>query len=94
MATESDLDKMRKGALERIERGERNFKAAFFFAALLEACFLAGFLLLADLHNRLHLLLLISTMAVYSIVGMGLVALGSYVKKQTHLILQALDARE
>ena len=94
MSTDGDLDRIRKGALERIERSERNYKAAFFFAALLEACFLAGFLLLADLHNRLHLLLLISTMAVYSIVGMGLVALGSYVRKQTHMILKALDARE
>ena len=47
MATESDLDRMRQGALERIERSERRYKLAFVMAALFEASFLIGFVLLS-----------------------------------------------
>ncbi len=39
--------------------------------------FLFGYLLLADFSNRLHVLLLIASVAIYSIVALGLVALGS-----------------
>lgn len=94
MSTESDLDRVRKGALERIERTERRYKLAFIVAAIIEAAFLGGFVLLADFKNRTHVLLLISTVALYSIIGTAIIGLGAFVKWQTRLVLQALDARE
>ena len=78
--------------LARIDRAERNYKLAFFGAALVELAFLAAFLLLADLTQRLHVLLLISTIATYTIVVIGLVALGAWDRRNTLLVLKGLDA--
>jgi hypothetical protein len=60
-------------------------------AAGLEFLFLAGFLLLADFSDRLHVLLLLCTVAVYSIVCFGLFALGSHIKLNTNRILKAIE---
>jgi hypothetical protein len=56
MSEVKKIDEVRGAVLDRIERSERHYKAAFFGAALVEASFLAGFLILADLSNRTHIL--------------------------------------
>jgi hypothetical protein len=94
MSEVNNLDGIRVSALERIERSERNYKAAFFGAAAIEALFLPGFLLLADFSDRLHLLLLLSTIAVYTIVALGLLALGSHVSRNTLRVLRAIELLE
>lgn len=88
----TDLDAIRRNTLERIDRAERHYKLAFFGAALIEAAFLAGFLLLADLSQRLHLLLFLSTIATYTIIVVGLVALGAWDRRNTLLVLKGLEA--
>lgn len=85
------IDTARQSALDHIDRTERNFKLAFFLGFLVELGFIVSFLLLADLSNRNHLILLISTVATYTIVVLGLFALGAVVKKNTLLILQGLE---
>ncbi len=87
----SDLDRMRGAVLDRIARSERNSRAAFWSAAALEAGFLVGFLFLADFSNRLHVLLLLSVVALYTIVVLGLVALGGHVSRCTERILKAVE---
>jgi len=86
-----NLDTVRAAALARIDRSERNFKLAFFAAALVEVGFVVSFLLLADLSNRMHVLLLISTVSCYSIVVLGLVALGAYFNRGIARVLKALE---
>lgn len=86
-----NLDQVRAAALTRISRTERNFKLAFFAAALVESAFIVSFLLLADLTNRLHLLLLISTVSCYSIVVLGLVALGAHINRSVLRVLTAIE---
>ena len=93
MAPNVNLDSVRAAALERIDRSERNFKLAFFAAAIIEAAFIVTFLLLADFSNRMHVLLLISTVSSYSIVVLGLVALGEYTNRGLARILKALELR-
>ena len=88
----TDLDAIRRNTLERIDRAERHYKLAFFGAALIEVAFLAGFLLLADFTQRMHLLLFISTIATYTIVVVGLVALGAWDRRNTLLVLKGLEA--
>ena len=51
----------------------------------------AGFLLLADFSNRTHTLLLITTIAVYTILAFGLVALGTHVNRNTLRVLKAIE---
>jgi len=85
------LDEVRAAALIRINRSERNFKLAFFAAALVEMLFVVSFLLLADLSNRVHLLLLISTVSCYSIVVLGLFALGAHINRSALRVLTAIE---
>jgi hypothetical protein len=87
----TDLDRIRAAALARIETRERNFKLAILGAAAVEAVLLLAFLLLADLHDRTHLLLLVSAMLVYSTLGIALFALGAHVSRVGERILAAIE---
>jgi hypothetical protein len=86
-----NLDEVRSHALAQMNRSERNFKLAFLAAACVEVMFLAAFLLAADLSNRTHLLLLIATVSSYSIVVLGLVALGAHLNRGVLRILKAVE---
>ncbi|HEV3485909.1 MAG TPA: hypothetical protein VG106_10915 [Vicinamibacterales bacterium] len=87
----TDLDAVRRATLDRIDRAERNYKLAVFAAALIELAFLAAFLLLADFGQRLHVLLLISTIATYTIIAIGLLAVGAWDRRNTLLVLKAME---
>jgi len=91
MVQNVNLDSVRAAALARIDRSERNFKLAFLAAAIVEGAFVVSFLLLADFSNRLHVLLLISTVSSYSIVGFGLFALGAHINRGIARVLKALE---
>jgi hypothetical protein len=91
MSDVKNISEVRKTALDRIDRTERHYKVTFFGAAVVEAAFLAGFLLLADFSNRTHLLLLIATVSLYSILALGLVALGVHVNRSTLRVLNAVE---
>ena len=91
MAQRVNLDEVRAAALARVERSERNFKVAFFGAGFVETAFIVSFILLADLSNRMHLLLLISTVSCYSIVVLGLFALGAHVNRGVARVLKAVE---
>jgi hypothetical protein len=93
MAENANLDSVRAAALARIDRSERNVKLAFFAAAIIEGAFIVSFLLLADFSNRIHVLLLISTVSCYSIVVLGLVALGEHINRGIARVLKALELR-
>ncbi len=94
MAEKTQLNGVRGAALNRIEKSERNYKLAFYSALLVETLFLVAFVLLADFHNRLHVLLLLAAMAVYMILGLGLFALGAHVSRNTQTILRAVELLE
>jgi len=93
MSQTVDLDGVRAAALARIERCERNFKLAFFGAFVVESIFIVMFFLLADLSNRLHVLLLISTVSSYTIVILGLVALGAHINRGVARLLKAVELK-
>ncbi len=88
----NNLDNIRENTLKQIEKNERNYKLMFVGAAIIEAVFLAAFLLLADFSNHLHLLLLISSISVYTIVGFGLFALGLHINQNSLRIINAIEA--
>jgi hypothetical protein len=91
MAQRVNLDEVRAAALARIDRSERYFKLAFIGAGVVETLFIASFILLADLSNRLHLLLLVSTVSCYSIVVLGLFALGAHINRGVARLLKAVE---
>lgn len=91
MTSQSDLGAIRGETLDRIDRAKRRYHLAFAAAAGMELAFLAGYLLLADFSNRLHVLLLLATVAVYSLTALGLVALGAHANRNTLRVLRALE---
>jgi len=86
------INEIRVNTLNLIERNERNYKLSFIGAAFVEALFFAAFLLLADFSNRVHILLLIMTIVIYTIMAFGLLALGLHVNRNTLRVLNALEA--
>jgi len=94
MAINHRLNEIRGAALDRIDRSERNSKLAFYSALAVEALFLIAFVALADFHNRIHVLLLLAAMAIYMILGLGLLALGAHVSRNTQAILRAIELIE
>jgi len=86
------IDEIRNDVLARMDRAERNYKLAFVLAVALEAAFLLAFLMLADLHNRTHVLLLLGTVTTYSILAIGLVALGAHINRGLLRVLHAIGA--
>ena len=93
MAQPIKLDEVRASALARIDRSQRNFKLAIVAAFFVESLFIISFFLLADFSNRMHVLLLISTVSCYSIVVIGLVALGAYINRGMARLLKAIELR-
>ena len=88
------INEIRHNTLSLIERNERNYKYVFVGAALIEVLFFAAFLLLADFSNRVHLLLLITTITIYTITAFGLIALGLHVNRNTLRVLNAIELLE
>lgn len=88
--TTHDSDAVR-ATLDRIDAARRNYFGAFIAAALLEGLGLGSFILLADLHNRTHLLILIAAVLTYGTLALGLVALGVYTRWWALRIVRAID---
>ena len=86
------LDEVRNNTLKQIEANERRYKLAFVGAAAVEAAFLGLFLVLADLTNRSHVLLLVTAVAIYTIVAFGLIAVGLHVNRNTLRVIRAIEA--
>ena len=91
MARIVKFDEVGAAALARIDRSEQNFKLAIYGAFVVESLFIVSFFLLADLSNRMHLLLLISTVSCYSIVVLGLFALGAHINRSIARVLKAIE---
>jgi hypothetical protein len=94
MSKEINLDKVQSAALNRIERSQKHYKMAITGAALVEALFFIAFVFLMDFANRTHVLMLVATMATYTIVGVGLVALGTHTNNNTQILLRAIEMLE
>lgn len=79
------------GTLKRMESNERMYRAAFFGAVAVEALFLAAFLVLADLRDRTHLLLLLGFASLLSLGALGAVALSTFVNRHTLRVLRGVE---
>ena len=89
----NQTDQIRENTLKKIEATERNYKLAYFAAAAIELVFFAAYILLADFSNRVHLLIFISVVALYTIIAAGLLVLGAHINRNTLRVIQAIEAR-
>jgi hypothetical protein len=90
-STGSNIDGVRNAALDQIDRARKKFLLALIGAAAWEAWFLVAFFLAMELGNRLHVLLLIATVGSYTVVVLGLVALGAYLNRSNLRMLKAIE---
>jgi hypothetical protein len=87
----TNLDEVRRAALDRIERSERAFKMLIALGGILEGGFLLAYVLLADWTNRVHLLIGLAAIGVYTILVVGLFVLGAHVSRCSARVLQAIE---
>ena len=85
------LEQIRSKALDDIDRARRTFKAAFFGAVMFEGLFLLAILFVADLQDKLHLLIIFATGLIYMPLVMGPVALGAWVDRSVLRVLARID---
>ena len=85
-----ELDSIRTGALARIDAAERRFKLALVMAAVLEAVLLAAVLLLTDFKDRTQVIVFMTSVMVYSVLAVGLIVLGTYMKLSAERVLKAI----
>ena len=87
----ADLDAMRTSVLDRIERHARNVRFAIVGAALAEAALMAIALLKLDFSNRFEVLVFLLFVLTYTIIGLGLMALGAHVSRIGDRVLAAIE---
>ena len=89
-----DLDAVRGSVLDRMERHERNVKLAAFGAALAEAGLIAIALAWIDWRDQFQRVVFLMFVLSYSIVILGLVALGAHVSRVADRMLAALTPHD
>ena len=80
-------------ALDRIERHARNVRLAVLSAAAAEGILLLLSLLIIEWGNPTHALLLLFTVLVCSVIGLGFLALGAHVSRVGARVVSALEMR-
>lgn len=91
---ENRLDEIRGRALARVERSERHLKLGIIGFAILDTSFFVAFLLVMDFSNKLHLLIFMASSGFYLLLLLGLILLGLQVKRDTQLVLRAIELLE
>ena len=91
MTTNADLDRMRASVLDRMEQSDRLVKGAILLGALFELLLFVGAFLLIDWDDRLQRLAFVLAVGGYTIVVLGLVALGGHMTRIGDRVLAALD---
>ena len=87
-----DLDGIRHGVLDRMERGDRLVKGAIMAAAILEGLLLVVAIVIADWSNPLDRLVFVLSILTYSVIACGLVALAGHISRSTGRVLIALES--
>jgi hypothetical protein len=91
MSDRTNIDGIRSATLDQVERARRKQTLALCAAAVFEAFFLVVLLLAVELGNKLHVLLLISTVGGYTVVVFGLIVLGAWLNRVMLRNLKAIE---
>ncbi|MBV9773112.1 MAG: hypothetical protein JO040_04145 [Gemmatimonadetes bacterium] len=87
-----DLDAARRSVLDQMERAARTTRLAMLGAAAVEGVLMVVALLMVDWHDRLQVLLFLFSVLSYSIVGLGLFALGGHVSRVGARVAAVVEA--
>ena len=87
-----DLDVVRGRVLDRLERHARNVRYAIFGAATTEAALIAFALFKLNFSERFEVVVFVLFLLTYTVVCLGLLALGSHMSRIGDRVLAALEA--
>ncbi len=91
MTDEDSVDRIRKTALDQIDKRDKTSWWLHVAAAVVEGTGLILYLVLMDFSNRLHWLIFIAACLVYGTVMLGLLSLGAEVRASVQRILRAIE---
>ncbi len=91
---ENRLNEIRGKALDRVEKSERNLKLGIIAFLILDTAFFIVFLLVMDFSNKLHVLIFMASGGFYLLLLIGLIVLGLLIRRDTQLVLRAIDLLE
>jgi len=91
---ENRLNEIRGKALDRVEKSERNLKLGIVAFLILDTAFFIVFLLVMDFSNKLHVLIFMASGGFYMLLLIGLIVLGLLIRRDTQLLLRAIDLLE
>ena len=92
--TADPLDTIRRSVLTRMERAERGVRLAIIGAALAELALFGLAFFMVNWDNHLERLLFVLAVLSYTIIALGLVALGAHVTRSIGRVLAAMSAAE
>ena len=82
------------GVLARMDRHARRVRAAVIAAAMVEGLLLVMALLMIDWKNTTQVLLFVFSVLGYTIIALGLAALGAHVSRVGARVVAALERRD
>lgn len=91
--TRDNLEAIQAGVLDRMERADALVRWAIAAAAIIEAGLFAIALYLVDWSDPIQRLLFIFSVLSYTIIAMGLLALGGHVTRSVARVLAAMESR-
>ena len=89
-----DLDAIRNSVLDRMEHHERVVRLAIIGAAVLEGALLVIVLLIIDWRDATQKLVFVTSILSYSILALGLAALGAHVSRTVGRVLAAITPKD
>ena len=92
--TADRLDTIRESVLTRMERAERGVRLAIIGAALAELALFALAFFMVNWDNHLERLLFVLAVLSYTIIALGLVALGAHVTRSVGRVLSIMSGPE
>ena len=90
--SETDLNRIREGALGRIDKSRRAALGYLIVAAIFEALALVLLFVVMDFDDKTHLVIFLAACLVYGPLAFGLFALRAYIDLSAQRILRAMEA--
>lgn len=89
--TPKTVDAVREGVLHKMERQASTIRLALVGAMGVEALMLALALRLIDWHDKTHILIFVTAILGYTIIALGLAALGAHISRVSNRIVAVLE---
>ncbi len=89
--SETDLNGIRRAALDRMDQSRRHAKGLLIAAAIVEGLMAVAVLYVTDFSDRTQLLILLCACLVYAPLALGMFALRAFIDQSVERIVKAIE---